>query len=196
MTDELKEANVTETSDTLGEAHPSSSLGDSGMLAMQGINESKEETQAESEILTNRLEQDAVKDKIGKNSIWDQESVKRGRDYETVKEANIAGNFPVIDNFDSETGTATSLKTIDLNAESYQNTDHLHAKVNEYTDKLSEFKGATWAGYEVPGEAIKKKVLEIGVPIDSVTEDQAKALLASDADAKIKDVHLVVEEVA
>lgn len=167
-----------------------------GIRAMQGFDEVAEAEGTDGEVVSDQIEQEAVEEKIGKDTIWDQGSVKRGCDYETVKEANIAGNFPTIDDFDSETGTATSLKTIDLNANSYQDANILSSTVNKYTDKLGNFEGASWGGHVVPGEAVEEKVLEIGIPKDSLSEDQAKVLEDCAAHAKKQNICFVVEEVA
>jgi hypothetical protein len=167
-----------------------------GISAIRGVDEAAETEGTEGEIVSDQIEQETVEEKTGKKTIWDQGGVNRGRDYEVIKDANIASNFPTIDDFNSETGTATSLKTIDTNAATYQDASKLRSKVNEYSDKLGKFEGATWGGYVVPGDSVEEKVLEIGIPKNSLSKDQEKVFEDCAANAKENSVRLVVEEVA
>jgi hypothetical protein len=73
-------------------------------------------------------------------------------------------NFPTIDKFNKKTGTVTSIKSLDLNAKTYQNPKTLNRIVEKYVDILSKFSGATVKGTSVGAEDIKSRVLEIAIP--------------------------------
>ncbi len=86
----------------------------------------------------------------------------------------LYGNFPVIDMWSKTTGKAVSIKTLDLNAKSYQNASNFRSTVNRDAKKLAEFDSRT--GYSVElgtrvsimrGE-VKSRELIIGIsrPLD------------------------------
>lgn len=54
----------------------------------------------------------------------------------------LAQNFPVIDRW--QNGIATSIKSIDLMAKSYQNTATLTQTIQGYINKLANWQGARW----------------------------------------------------
>ncbi|MGR3313278.1 hypothetical protein [Roseovarius indicus] len=64
----------------------------------------------------------------------------------------MPGNFPVIDKF--ENGLATSIKSIDLDAATYQSGATLTGTLNGYVDKVAGFQGKTWAGVRIRGQDI------------------------------------------
>ncbi len=130
----------------------------------------------------------------GKPSIWGNNIIQRGWDYEDLKDANIAGNYPVIDDF--RDGIATSYKTIDLEAKTYsQTTKGLRNKIKSYVDKLDEFDGASYGGHHVEGSEITEKVLSIGIPEGKITDAQREAIQEAYEYAQEKGVTLIIEEV-
>ncbi len=78
--------------------------------------------------------------------------------------ANIAGNFPIIDDFSG--GVATSLKTIDI-VSRYQGEPGLTSlgtTVRGYLNDLALFSGRTHSGTTVNREDISELVLKIAIP--------------------------------
>jgi RHS repeat-associated protein len=65
--------------------------------------------------------------------------------------------FPVIDDFTK--GIATSIKSLDLVGDSYQDIRRLRRALTRYAEKLSKFKGAAKGDLEVLEEEIKERVL-------------------------------------
>ena len=82
-------------------------------------------------------------------------------------------NFPVIDAFHN--GVATSIKTLDLGAKSYQKNNAVFNKLMGYIDKLASFKKATWGDDMVKESMIRKRVLEVGIP-RGATSSQVKQM--------------------
>ena len=84
--------------------------------------------------------------------------------------------FPVIDRFLN--GVATSTKSLDLGAKSYQNIGRLSSVLRGYVNKLASFKGARLGDTFVAGKDITSRVLELVIQKSSLTEAQARAIAA------------------
>ena len=74
---------------------------------------------------------------------WKAGWAARGRYFEEQLGRTLHPNFPVIDKMPG--GIATSIKSVDLNAATYQNAAQLTYRLNKYVDEVVEFKGAKWA---------------------------------------------------
>src|SRR6185437_15336185 len=103
-------------------------------------------------------------------SVWKMGAVLRGRAIEQMLGANLPRTFPVIDKFAN--GLATSIKSLDLTAKSYQKAEALASKINGYVDKLADFNGAKLGGAEVKGSEITSRELQLAVPAGSITDAQ------------------------
>jgi hypothetical protein len=88
--------------------------------------------------------------------------------YRNEANANIGGNFPVIDDWNATTGVATSLKTMDvlryykeeIDGRVYFNEQTFKQRIREYARALREFRGR----FDVKHEEINRKVLELTFP--------------------------------
>lgn len=87
---------------------------------------------------------------------------------------NLPSNFPVIDRFVN--GVATSIKSLDLGAKTYQSTAALTRTVRGYIDKVAGFSGRTWGGVTVNGADITGRALELAVPAGGGSAAQHAAL--------------------
>ena len=110
-------------------------------------------------------------------SVWNMTPFARGW---AIEELILGGarrlhpNFPVIDDFIQ--GVATSIKSLDLTAATYQSASALVSRLSSYAAKLSAFQGARFAGQEVLGAEIKEKVLVVAFEEGAATFEQAKVL--------------------
>lgn len=102
----------------------------------------------------------------------------RGFAIEAKLGANLSKTFRTIDSWSPATGTARSIKSIDLESKTYQNPKKLGAKLRSYPKDIADFKGAT--GYDRHGNPIsisrsdiKRKELEIAIPGKSTKDQQA-----------------------
>lgn len=84
-------------------------------------------------------------------------------------DGSLHPNFPVIDDF-PPSGVATSYKSVDLNAATYQNDNSLKYRLDAYVRMISEFEGAEFATSTV--ENIKSRVLWLVIPKGSMTNAQ------------------------
>jgi hypothetical protein len=95
----------------------------------------------------------------------------RGQAIEQSLGANLPSSFPVIDRFLG--GTATSIKSIDLNAATYQNIGSLTSKLNGYVDAVANFNGATFSGVAINSSQITARQLQLAIPSGSSAAQQA-----------------------
>ncbi len=102
---------------------------------------------------------------VGQN-VWELSPLQRGIEVEKIlgRSKFLSQNFPVIDRF--EDGVATSIKSLDLNAPTYQNTTRLASTVMRYTRTLAQWEGQAepWGRVQIHPAEIQAKVLELAVP--------------------------------
>ena len=120
---------------------------------------------------------------VSSESVWSLKPLERGVKIENEigRSPDLSQNFPVIDKW--ENGTATSIKSIDLNAKSYQNINYLESKVTSYITKLSKWEGTEWAGMNIEQSKILSRELVLAIPPDA-TPAQLAALSGLKAIAK------------
>jgi filamentous hemagglutinin len=99
-----------------------------------------------------------------KTNVWEIPPTARGRTIEAALGAHLPSNFPVIDLFQPATGAATSIKSIDLGATTYQNTAALYGRLSRYIGDLAEFTGYAYTGVRILGNQIRSRTLIIAVP--------------------------------
>ncbi|MBP4139800.1 hypothetical protein J3495_17130 [Flavobacterium sp. P7388] len=84
---------------------------------------------------------------------------------------NLGWNFPTIDKI--KDGVATSIKSLDLTAGSYQKGNSVYNTLKGYINKLADFTSAEVGGVKVvQGETYTSKVLELAVQTGKGTESQ------------------------
>jgi hypothetical protein len=89
---------------------------------------------------------------------------------------------------------ATSIKSIDLRAATYQSAVRLTYRLNEYIDKLVLFDGGKLGVFEVDSAKVTSRVLSIAVPKGSMIAAQKSAIGAAKARAQAFGVKLIVTE--
>jgi hypothetical protein len=94
-------------------------------------------------------------------------------------------NFPTIDKIPD--GIATSIKSIDLHAATYQDASRLTYRLKNYVNDLSEFIGRNWANDEVRFSDIKGRALSLAIPKGSMTAVQRDAIEAVRTWARMKN---------
>ncbi|MFO3795961.1 MAG: hypothetical protein ACK8QZ_01575, partial [Anaerolineales bacterium] len=108
-------------------------------------------------------------------SVWEMNPLQRGRVIEEMlgRSPELSQNFPVIDRFSN--GVATSIKSIDLSAASYQNINTLSSVVRGYINTLANWQGTYWGGFEVNASDIVAREVLLAIP-PGATEAQMAAL--------------------
>ena len=112
------------------------------------------------------------------SEVWKYGWARRGREiHDQLSDGSLLSNFPTIDMIGA--GVATSIKSIDLNAATYQNAARLTYRLNKYIDDLAEFNGATWATDVVKSSDITNRTLNLVIPKGSMTTVQREAIEAA-----------------
>ncbi|REC97235.1 hypothetical protein DEU35_2998 [Microbacterium sp. AG157] len=128
------------------------------------------------------------------HSPWLYGPSPRGFAIEARLGGNLPASFPTIDRFDRLTGVATSIKSVDLGAATYQSDKALTRLLTGYIDKTAGFTGASWGGERIIARDVTERVLQVAVPRGAT--DAQSAVLASMAQyAEQNGVKLIVEVV-
>ena len=85
-------------------------------------------------------------------------------------------NFPVIDKISN--GIATSIKSIDLRAATYQNMATLINRLSKYVGEVSEFVGGELGEDVVEFSDIKGRAVEVAIPKGTMTPEQREIVEA------------------
>jgi RHS repeat-associated protein len=115
-------------------------------------------------------------------SVWRLGNFARGIAIETALGKNLAAGFPVIDRFLN--GTATSIKSIDLTAKTYQDTGKLASTLEKFIDKVSNFNGARYGKDVIKSSEITARELQVVIPKGSMSAAQQKVFDAAAAGAE------------
>jgi hypothetical protein len=112
---------------------------------------------------------------------------------------NKINNFPVIDDYvlRAGRGIATSIKSMDLSAKTYQTSSAILSKLNQYAKSLQIFTKATRQGITIGGREypVAEKVLVIAFEEGAATAEQATAIVKffREATTKFPDIKVVLE---
>jgi hypothetical protein len=117
-------------------------------------------------------------------AAWKRGWAARGRYFEERLGRTLHPNFPVIDKIPD--GTATSIKSIDLNAATYQDAARLTYRLQKYVNEVSEFVGGRMGKDVVEFSDIKGRALIVAVPKD-MTQAQRDAIDAVRSWARMKN---------
>jgi len=94
-------------------------------------------------------------------SVWTLNQVERGLAVEEKLGGNLPKNFPVVDRFTN--GVATSIKSVDLAAKTYNKGNGLLNLLKGYVNKLDGFGGALRQGINLNSGNMSAKALEIAI---------------------------------
>ncbi|ATB38522.1 hypothetical protein CYFUS_003957 [Cystobacter fuscus] len=101
--------------------------------------------------------------------------------------------FPVIDKFSR--GVATSIKSINLRAATYQNPSRLSSLLNGYVNKLANFRGASRMGQTISQSQIQSRVLEVVIPKGAVSPAQQQVINQAIQNANSRGILMKVIEI-
>jgi hypothetical protein len=105
----------------------------------------------------------------GPSPVWKLGWGLRGQKInEVFGDPTFPSNYPVIDKIPD--GVATSVKSIDLNAATYQNEASLAYRLNKYVDDVRDFDGARWATKNIRDTDIDGRAVQVIVPRGSFTD--------------------------
>jgi hypothetical protein len=87
---------------------------------------------------------------------------------------------------------ATSIKSIDLNAATYQNAANLTSTLNRYINLLVDYDGSSLNGIVVPADDITSRILSLAIPKGSMTPIQIIAIESARTRARELGLELLV----
>ncbi|QNU68860.1 pilus assembly protein [Ruminiclostridium herbifermentans] len=122
--------------------------------------------------------------------VWNMSNLNRGREIRKLQGANLPFNFPTISIF--KNGTATSIKSLNIDEEYYKNVNNLKKKLLQYINKLEEFEGGESGGITIESWQIYKKELRLIIPETELMENQQQTINECIQDARKKGIDLVV----
>jgi hypothetical protein len=124
------------------------------------------------------------------SGFWNLGWAKRGAAIHQAVGENLPPAFKTIDHFLD--GVATSIKTMDLNAATYQNAGNLTSAVNRYVDSVAGFNGAKYGTVNIASSDITRRMLNVVVPKGSITALQQDAFVAAAKRASERGVILFI----
>lgn len=129
------------------------------------------------------------------NAVFTLGPALRDRAVEALSGAPRAfANFPGLDKPLSAQGVATSIKSVDVFAKSYQSGSALFSRLAGYVDQLAGARGGRVGNAVVLPEDIKKRVLKIVVPKGGVQAAQQTLQRVIQYAKKYKDLEIVFKE--
>lgn len=129
-------------------------------------------------------------DETNTECVWNLGNIKRGREIRRLQGANLPFNFPVISKY--ENGTATSIKSLNLDKIYYHNTNNLEKKLKGYITKLQEFNGGKNGSVEIDSNQILRKELILVVPETDILPVQLQTLNKCVDIAREKGIYLKI----
>jgi hypothetical protein len=118
------------------------------------------------------------------SEAWTYGWARRGQYFDQLlRDGSLPALFRTIDNFTD--GVATSIKSINLNAATYQDAARLTYRLNDYVDELGDYEGGRLLTTTVELPNISDRVLNLVVPMGAMTEVQRAAIEAAGARALI-----------
>jgi len=105
--------------------------------------------------------------------LWDLGPGVRGELIEKMLGQNLPQTFDVFDKFLN--GTATSIKSMDLAAQTYLQPQNIIRVGEKYVDAAAAFQGATRGGFTLRASQIVQRVVEIAVPSGTANAAQQTA---------------------
>jgi hypothetical protein len=124
------------------------------------------------------------------SEAWKLGWAARGNYFNEQLGANLPATFKTIDIF--ENGVVTGIKSIDLNAATYQDATRLSYRLNEYINDLADYEGSDLGDIEISAEDITSRSLSLAIPKGSMTSTQRMAIEAARIRAKDLGINLIV----
>ena len=139
-------------------------------------------------------ESEAAAEVAAGENPWLMGWARRGKYFdELFRDGSLHPLSRTIDNFDTA-GIATSIKSIDLRAPTYQDFGRLTSRLNKYLNDLGDYAGTNWGGDNIDGSQISGRALHLIVPKGSMTETQLSAIDAARIRMSNQAIKIIVTE--
>lgn len=138
-------------------------------------------------ISTTKLTNDIVY--IG-DSLWEKGAFKRGQIIDKALGNNLGYNFPVVDKLNER--TITSIKSMDLTANTYQTGRGIYNALVKNIDDLEAFEKRSWRHTTINIDDYDYKQLEVAIPKITISKDQKNGLEQAVKYAKSKNINVKI----
>ena len=126
------------------------------------------------------------------SAAWELGWAARGLYFSEQLGADLPATFRTIDSFSN--GIATSIKSIDLNAATYQDAARLTYRLNAYIDSIATYDGSVLGSIQILPANISARALSLAIPKGSMTAAQRAAIQAAQTRAQAFGVNLTITE--
>jgi len=127
---------------------------------------------------------------VDAKGAWNLNPFDRGKSIEKTLDG-WNNNFPVIDKFNKDSRTITSIKSLDLNAKSYQSGNAVFNRVKGYIDKLAGFQRGELQEIIIESGDFDNRVLELAIP-EGATSSQLEQLKKLKEYAQEQSIQLTI----
>ena len=134
--------------------------------------------------------EEGINNKDDETGIWNLGNISRGRKIRELQGANLPYFFPAIAIF--QNGTATSIKSLNVDKAYYQDSSNLKKKLLLYIDKLEAFEGGKCSGITVESSTIYKKELRLIIPETDLHANQQQTIDECILIARSKGIYMNV----
>lgn len=134
--------------------------------------------------------EEGVNNNNDETCIWNLDNISRGRKIRELQGANLPYLFPTIAIF--KNGTASSIKSLNIDKAYYYNSSNLKKKLLLYIDKLESFEGGDSSGITVESSEIAKKELRLIIPETELLANQKQTIEECILIARSKGIHMNV----
>jgi RHS repeat-associated protein len=131
-----------------------------------------------------------------KAGVWLLDNFARGNAIEK-RLGGMCNNFPTIDKYvkgaDGFAQSVTSIKSIDVTADTYNQGNNLRNKIQGYVDELIKFPGDDYGPYSVWVNSDTQKILELALPPAELTQTQKAQLEAAYSYANDYNIQITLQ---
>ena len=138
-------------------------------------------------ISTTKLTNDIIY--VGDN-LWTKGAFKRGQIIDKALGNNLGYNFPVVDKLNDR--TITSIKSMDLTANTYQTGRGIYNALVKNIDDLEAFEKRSWRHTTINIDDYDYKQLEVAIPKITISKDQKNGLEQAVKYAKSKNINVKI----
>ena len=109
-----------------------------------------------------------------RESIWNLEQMKRGREIQNIFGRNLPQTFPVLTRFNKS--IATVISSIDITLKTYQDGNNLYETIERDLRELSEKRAYSYRNINIEDNQILKKQYWLVIPENELKKEQEEAL--------------------
>ena len=124
-------------------------------------------------------------------AAWELSPFERGWFFDGLfRKSDLHQLSRTIDDFIE--GNAISIKSLDLNAATYQDSGRLMSRLDRNLNKLEDYEGTNWGGDEIASSEIVRRTLHLIIPRSALKSSQSTAIWSAHVRAMSKGIDLTI----